>query len=621
MTPSDLWPRLEPLLSRIERPARYIDREWGARHVTDAEYRAVLMYPDTYEIGQANQALGILYELLNATPGVAAERAYLPAPDLIELMRAEGLPLFSLESCIPVSDFDLVGITVPYELTWTNVLELLDLAGLPLRASERDGSHPLVIGGGPCVYNPEPFAPFFDALLIGEGEDAVGEMVRVHRRSREAGASRDELLVELARLPGVYVPSLYEPRHDAQGRFTGVVAKAGAPVPVTKRVVTNLDAHRAPVCPVVPFVDVVHDRFAIEVLRGCTRGCRFCQAGMVYRPVRERSADTVVRDALAGLACTGYDEVSLTSLSTADHSELEEVLRRLSRRLAGTGVSVSLPSLRVDAFSVDMARLIGGAGRKSGLTFAPEAGTQRLRDVINKNVTEDDLITTVTRAFEAGWRRVKLYFMIGLPTETDADVIGIGELVSRVLDAAKAATPPPQRGSVRIGVSISTFVPKAGTPFQWEAQIGLDEVLRRQRLVRESMPRKGVELHWHDAEVSFLEGVMARGGREVAEAIEAAWRAGAVFDAWTERFSLARWMNAFAQAGIDPEDIANRERPLDEPLPWGHISSGVSTDYLIRERERAYQARTTPDCSFGGCTGCDVCTQLGVDIVTGGVRA
>ncbi|MDZ4170323.1 MAG: TIGR03960 family B12-binding radical SAM protein [Coriobacteriia bacterium] len=621
MTHVDLWPRVEPLLSRIERPARYVNREWGASHHPQAEYRAVLLYPDTYEIGQANQALGILYEKLNALDDVAAERAYLPAADLIALMREEKLPLFSLESCAPVASFDLFGITVPYELTWTNILEALDLAGLPVRSADRDDKHPLVVGGGPCVYNPEPFAPFFDAILIGEGEEALAEMVAVHRSARAAGSTREEVLRALATVQGVYVPSLYVPQYCADGSFSGVDVADGAPFPVVKRVVADLDAQRSPTCPIVPFVDVVHDRYALEVLRGCTRGCRFCQAGMVYRPVRERSPDTIVRDALAGLACTGHDEVSLTSLSTADHSQLEEVLRRLSRRLAGSGTSVSLPSLRVDAFSVDMARLIAGTGRKSGLTFAPEAGTQRLRDVINKNVTDEDLLGTVTRAFEAGWRRVKLYFMIGLPTETDEDVRAIGSLVWRVLDAARAATPPAQRGSIRIAVSVSTFVPKVQTPFQWEAQVSLEEVRRRQQIVREAMPRKGVDLHWHDADVSFLEGVMARGGRKVADAVETAWRGGAVFDAWTERFDLGRWLGAFEEVGVDPAAIANRERSLDEPLPWEHISAGVSRAYLESERNLAFCEQTTPDCSFTSCTGCDVCGDLGVDIVVGGVRS
>ncbi len=421
-------------------------------------------------------------------------------------------------------------------------------------------------------------------------------------------------------MPGVYVPSLYTPVFDDSGDLLEIRAAEGAPPRIEKRVVSDLDAVSVPTHPIVPFMDVVHDRQNVEILRGCTRGCRFCQAGMVYRPVRERSADTIVKAALAGLACTGYDEVSLTSLSSADHSELEEVLRRLSRRLVGSGVSVSLPSLRVDAFSVDMARLIS-SGKRTGLTFAPEAGTQRLRDVINKNVTEEDLLETVRKAFEAGWRRVKLYFMIGLPTETDEDVRGIGRLVSKVLATAREATPPAQRGGLKIGVSVSTFVPKAETPFQWEPMLTLEEVQRRQAVLRESMPHKGVNLSWHESEVSFLEGVMARGGRELSAVIEEAWRRGARFDAWTERYRLDRWLEALEVCGVDASAIANRTRDTEEVMPWSHLSSGVSHRYLVRERERAYAVKTTPDCSFGGCTGCDVCDDLGVDArIAGGDR-
>jgi len=620
VTRADLWPLIEPLLDRTERPTRYLNREWGARYASDASYRAALLYPDTYEIGQANQAIGILYERLNSLPGVAAERAYLPWTDLIGLMREHSIPLFSLESCAPIASFDLFGITVPYELSYSNILEALDLAGIPLRAVDRDDTHPIVVGGGPCVFNPEPFAEFFDAILIGEGEEAVLDIVAAHQRAKAAGASRGETLRALAAVPGVYVPSLYVPVENAEtGAFGGLRALEGAPERVNKRVLRDLASCRPPVEPVVPFMDVVHDRYAVEVLRGCTRGCRFCQAGMVYRPVRERPADDIVRDVLAGLACTGHNEASLTSLSSADHSQLEEVLRRLQGRLAGTGTSVSLPSLRVDAFSVGMARLIS-SGKKSGLTFAPEAGTQRMRDVINKNVTEQDLLDTIRLAFEAGWRRVKLYFMIGLPTETDEDIRGIGDLVNRVLVVAREATPPSQRGGLKIGVSVSTFVPKANTPFQWEPQVHLEEVRRRQGVLRERMPRKGVDLHWHDAEVSFLEGVMARGGREVSRVIETAWRDGARFDAWTESFDLSTWMRAFEATGIDPTTIANRVRPTTEVLPWEHLSAGVSRRYLERERERALTGTTTPDCSFTGCTGCDVCDDLGVEIVLGGVE-
>jgi radical SAM family uncharacterized protein len=448
----------------------------------------------------------------------------------------------------------------------------------------------------------------------------LGDIIAAHRQAKDESLDRASVLERLSQIPGVYVPSLYHESVNGDG-LTSVLTPIGStPAVVTKRVVASLSAYAAPTCPVVPFMDVVHDRYAVEVLRGCTRGCRFCQAGMVYRPVRERSADEIVGDVLDGLACTGYDEASLTSLSTADHSQIEEILRRLTRRLAGTGISVSLPSLRVDAFSVELARLVS-AGKKSGLTFAPEAGTQRLRDVINKNVTEKDLIDTVRFAFEAGWRRLKLYFMIGLPTETDEDIRAIGQVVERVLVAAREVTPPAQRGAIRVGVSVSTFVPKVQTPFQWEPQITLEEVRRRQSVLRESMPRKGVDLHWHDADVSFLEGVMARGGREVADVVETAWRGGARFEAWTEQFRLSTWLAAFESCGVDPTLIANRDRDIEEPLPWDHLSAGVSRRYLQRERERAFSESTTPDCSFSGCTGCDVCGDLDVDIVlTGGER-
>lgn len=617
---SSVWDSVEPLLERVERPARYIDSEWGAVRKPDAAYRVALLYPDVYEIGMANQGLAILYQALNELPDVAAERVYLPWMDMAQQMRDASLPLFTLETCTPMAECDLVGITLPYELTYSNILEALDLAGIPFRACDRTASHPLVIGGGPCVYNPEPVAPFFDAILIGEGEDATLEIVEAHRQAKSAGLTREQTLIALSRVPGVYVPSLYEVRRAEEGHTVVAGSAHGAPMPVRKRVVADLGAHRAPIRPVVPFMDVVHDRVGVEVLRGCTRGCRFCQAGMVYRPVRERTADDIVRDAVAALSCTGYDEVSLTSLSTTDHSQLYEVLRRLKRRLEGTGTTVSLPSLRVDSFGVEAARLVAGAGRRSGLTLAPEAGTQRMRDVINKNVTEEDLLSAVRTAFTSGWRRVKLYFMIGLPTETDDDVAGIGELVNKVMAEARAVTPPDQRGSVRVAVSVSTLVPKADTPFQWQGQVPLDEVRRRQSVLRESMPRKGIDLSWHDAEVSLLEGALARGGREVADAIETAWRDGARFDAWTERFSLARWREAFSSAGLDVAETAARGFDKGDVLPWSHISAGVSEAYLWKEYERSLLGATTSDCSFDSCTACGVCGDagLGVEIVLGG---
>lgn len=602
-----IWDLVEPLLAHVERPTRYIDSEWGVQRPDGADYRVCLIYPDAYEVGMANQAISILYARLNSMEGVAAERAFVPWIDMADLMRAHAVPLFSLESCAPVRDFDVIGITLPYELTYSNILETLDLAGIPLRSAERTEADPIIVGGGPCAFNPEPVARFFDAILIGEGEEAVGEIVTAHRDARCSGADRDGVLRALASVPGVYVPRI----HDT------AATSPGEAVRIPKRVVADLNAFPAVTCPVVPYADVVHDRATVEVLRGCTRGCRFCAAGMVYRPVRERSADSIVRDAVAGLRCTGYEEVSLTSLSTSDHSQLEEVLRRLTRRLENTGISISLPSLRVDTFSVDMARMVV-AGRASGLTLAPEAGTQRMRDVINKNVTEEDLLTTVRHAFAAGFRRVKLYFMIGLPTETDEDVAGIGELSAKVLAAARESVPVDQRGSVRIAVSVSTFVPKAHTPFQWDGQISIDEVWRRQAILRAATPRKGIDLSWHDSETSFLEGVMARGGREVADAIEVAWRAGARFDAWTEQFSLDRWRAAFDATGLDAHEIAGRTHGEEDPFPWDHIDPGVSRAYLWAERERAIRGLTTADCSFGACTGCGVCGDLGVDIILGG---
>lgn len=613
----DLWPKVEPLLAHVERPSRYVDHEWGAR--TDLEqdgaYRVTLVYPDTYEVGMANQAVQILYARLGGMSGVAVERAYVPWKDMAARMRENEVPLFTLESCVGVGASDLVGITLPHELAYTNVLEVLDLAGIPLRAATRSENDPIVIGGGPCAHNPEPVAPFFDAILVGDGEDAILEIVATHRALRARGASRGEVLEALSGIEGVYVPERYARAEDGTLR-----APDGAPARIRRRVLADLGAVPTPVCPVVPYADVVHDRANVEVLRGCSRGCRFCQAGMVYRPVRERSADDIVKDALTTLSCTGYEEVSLSSLSTADHSELEDVLRRLARRLEGTAVSVSVPSLRVDSFTLSLARLLG-AGARGGLTFAPEAGSQRLRDVINKNVTEEEILGVTERAFAEGWRRVKLYFMIGLPTESDDDVASIGHLVRRVLETARQVTPAAERGSVRVAVSISTFVPKAHTPFQWEPQITVDEVRRRHAIVRDTMPRKGVELSWHDSDTSFVEAVMARGDRRVADAIEAAWRAGAAFDAWSEEFSLARWQAAFGEAGVDARSIASDAWPVTTPLPWAHIDSGLDEAFLVEERERALAAHTTDDCTFGSCTGCGVCDTLGVDVrIARGVR-
>lgn len=622
MLKTDLWPRLAPLLASVERPTRYLNHEWGSVRKEDADFSFCMVYPDTYELGQANQAIRILVNAVNATEHLAAERAFLPAVDLIDAMRAEGLPLFSIESCAPVREFDAIGITLPHELAATNVLEVIDLAGLPLHAADRAEDDPFVLGGGPCVFNPEPYAPFFDALLIGEGEEAVPEVLGALRTLRARGASRAEILRALAAIPGTYVPGLYRWCTEEEAQAAGSWVEpldAGVPAVIEKRVFEGFAASDAYEPSIVPYAEVVHDRLNVEVLRGCARGCRFCQAGMMYRPVRERSADNIVGAVERGLAETGYDEVSLTSLSSTDHSQIAEILTRLNCAFDGKGVRISVPSQRLDSFGVEMAGLVAGQ-KKGGLTFAPEAGTQRLRDVINKNVTEDDLFGAIDAAFAAGWRRCKLYFMIGLPTETDDDIKGIASLAQRAYDRAKAAVPPEQRGSVRMSVSVAVFVPKAQTPFQWDGQLSPEETMRRVGLLKRSVKYKAVDVRYHDPETSFVEAVMSRGGREVAAVVEGAWRRGARFDAWSELFREEAWRAAAEEAGLSVEDIAQRSYDTGYVMPWSHISAGVSTRFLALERKRAQEGVTTADCTFASCTGCGVCQVVGVDNALAAVR-
>lgn len=605
----DLWPRVEPLLDAVEKPSRYIDHEYGAVRDLESPFRCVLIYPDTYEVGLPNQGLSILYSVLNFQEGMACERAYTPWVDMADLMRKDDLPLFSMESCFPVASFDMVGIQIPHELAATNIVETLDLAGIPVLAEDRAEDDPIICGGGPSVYNPEPVALFYDAIMIGDGEESIVEVARCIRAGRIRGASRREILDELAAIPGVYVPSLYEVLHDEAGR-THVVPRPGTPAAarVVKRVISDFKATDPVTTTVVPYPQMVHDRLAVEVLRGCARGCRFCQAGMTYRPVRERPADQIVSAVLCGLRQTGYDEVSLTSLSTTDHSNLETVLRQLNRELSGTGISVSLPSERLDSFGIEMAHLVAGE-KKGGLTFAPEAGTQRMRDVINKGITEDDLMHAVEASFSEGWLRMKLYFMIGLPLETDEDIVGIAELCGRALDLAKRCVPPAKRSAVRIGTSVAVFIPKAQTAFQWCGQVDPDEVRRRQRLLASSMPR-GVDLRYHDFASSFIEAVLSRGGREITPLILEAHRLGGRFDAWSDKFDLARWEQAAANCGIDLRAVACTPFEVGEALPWDHISAGVSQRYLEREWSRAQEGLLTPDCTRAGCTGCGVCQAL-----------
>ena len=606
----------QEMLQAVEKPARYTGGEWNAQPKDSAAVlcRIALAMADVYEVGMSNLGLKILYEILNRRDDIAAERVYAPWLDMEEEMRRRGIPLFSLETFREISSFDILGFSLQYELLITNTLNMLDLAGLPLHAAERTDEQPFVIGGGPCVYNTEPIADFFDFFVLGDGEEIVVEvcdaLIAWKKEGRPDG--RRGFLRRAARIPGVYVPSFYAPEYDAQGMFTGLrlLDEAASPQ-IYRRVVKDLDAAPFLEKPVVPYLGIVHDRLMLELFRGCTRGCRFCQAGMAYRPVRERRPETLESLARTLFDSTGYNEMSLTSLSSADYSCLSPLVDGLLAGTQGERVSFSLPSLRIDSFSVDIAERLQQV-RKSGLTFAPEAGTQRLRDVINKNVTEDDLLHSVRTAFEQGWKAVKLYFMMGLPTETDEDIVGIAELAQKVVDCYKEVKG--KRG-VKVTVSVSCFVPKAYTPFQWFAQVPQEEFERRQRLLKESIRDRAISFHYHDARASVLEGALSRGDRRLSAVIETAWRNGAKFDGWTDQFKDEVWKDAFCRCGAAPEFYSRRTRNLEEFLPWAHTSPGVSADFLRREWQRAQEAALTHDCRRETCTGCGVCPELGCDVV------
>lgn len=604
---------VEKILLKVQKPGRYVGGEMNSvvKNKEDVDVRFAFCFPDTYEIGMSHLGMKILYSLFNDVPYIWCERVFAPWLDMEEIMLERNIPLFALESGEPIVDFDFVGFTLQYELSFTNVLNMLKLAGIPVRSEDRKELKQIVVAGGPCACNPEPLADFVDIFFIGEGEEVDLEVIELYRKCKQENKSKAEFLKEAAQIKGVYVPALYDVDYNDDGTIKSFTPKDNAPAVVEKRLMLNMDESYYPENFVVPNIEIVHDRAVSEIFRGCIRGCRFCQAGFLYRPVREKSIDVIDKQCHALCNNTGYDEVSLSSLSSSDYTKIVNLLDKLTEWSVDDKVSLSLPSLRVDGFSDDILNKINTV-RKSGLTFAPEAGTQRLRDVINKNVFEDELMETCSKSFNAGWTKVKLYFMIGLPTETYEDVEGIAHLSQKVVDTFYRCENKPKGKGVMVTISTASFVPKPFTPFQWFPQNSRKELMDKQIHLKETITTKKVNYNYHDADTSYLEAVFARGDRRLCKVMEKALEKGFHFDGWNDCFSLEKWLDIFDECGIDPDFYACRERSFDEILPWDFLNYGVSKEFLKKECEKAYQDTTTPNCR-------QKCSNCGANRYGGGV--
>ena len=595
---------VEKILPLVQKPGRYIGGELNSV-IKDKEkvaLRYAFCFPDSYEIGMSHLGMKILYSIANEREDVWCERVFAPWHDMEAQMRKHGIPLYALESGDAIKDFDLIAFTLMYELSYSNVLNMLDLAGLPVRAAERQTLTPIVIGGGPCACNPEPMAEFFDIFSLGEGEEVYDELFDLLEECKKNGSSKEEFLRRAAKIDGMYVPSLYDVEYNEDKTIKAVVPKNGAPEKIRKRIVSELDSVKYPDKFVVPYIEVVHDRVVHEILRGCIRGCRFCQAGFLYRPIREKSPETINSQCRSLCDVTGYDEISLSSLSTSDYTQLEPLLDKLLEWTIPEKINIALPSLRVDNFSDELMEKLNKV-RRSGLTFAPEAGTQRLRDAINKNVTEDEVLRTSRKAFEGGWTAVKLYFMLGLPTETFDDVAGIAELAQKVVDEFYKNPNKPKGKGVQVSISVASFVPKPFTPFQWEPQDTREMLLEKQAHLLSCVKTRKVNVSYHKVDISFLEGVFARGDRRLSKVIYYAWQHGCKFDGWDDSFLFDTWLEAFEQCGVDPLFYTSRKREFEEILPWDHLDYGIRKEFLISENKKAHESETTPHCRIK-CAGC-----------------